>query len=69
MIPVDGDIYIADIPYEKNLESGIRPVIIAQNIKGNAHAPIIHIVPITSKIHKAKTQATHVFLERARKMD
>lgn len=64
MIPVDGDIYIADIPYEKNLESGRRPVIIAQNIKGNTHAPIIHVIPITSKVHKAKTQATHVFLEK-----
>lgn len=61
-IPNDGDIYWADIPYEDFLQSGLRPVIIAQNAQGNATNQRIHIIPVTSKTHKATSLPTHVLL-------
>ena len=63
-IPVDGDIYLADIPHEDFLQSGLRPVIIAQNQKGNASNERIHMIPMTSKTNKARWLPTHVLLHR-----
>lgn len=63
-IPVDGDVYLADIPHEEYLQSGLRPVIIAQNVKGNASNHRIHMIPVTSKLCKATSLPTHVLLER-----
>ncbi|MGN1158342.1 MAG: type II toxin-antitoxin system PemK/MazF family toxin [Agathobacter sp.] len=61
-VPVDGDIYLAKLPYEDYLQSGLRPVIIAQNTKGNASNHRIHMIPITSKLNKANSLPTHVLL-------
>ncbi len=61
-IPTDGDIYIAEIPYEDYLQSGRRPVIIAQNSKGNASNHRIHVIPVTSKLCKVNSLPTHVLL-------
>lgn len=60
--PMDGDIYLAEIPHEEYLQSGLRPVIIAQNVKGNASNHRIHMIPLTSKMHKATSLPTHVLL-------
>lgn len=61
-VPVEGDIYLAELPYEDYLQSGLRPVIIAQNTKGNASNHRIHMIPMTSKIQKATSLPTHVLL-------
>lgn len=60
--PVEGDIYLADLPHEDYLQSGCRPVIIAQNAKANASNHRIHMIPLTSKTHKATSLPTHVLL-------
>lgn len=62
MYPQFGSIYIADLPYIKNVQSGKRPVIIAQNNDGNAHASFTYVIPLTSKTEKAKHLPTHVVL-------
>lgn len=60
--PVEGDIYLAELPYEDYLQSGLRPVIIAQNAKGNASNHRIHMIPLTAKLQKATSLPTHVLL-------
>lgn len=54
-----GELYLADLNQQVGSEqSGLRPVIIVQNEKGNAHSPTTIICPITTK---DKTEiATHV---------
>lgn len=61
-IPTIGDIYSADLPYEVNVQSGKRPVIIAQNNLGNKHSPTVHVIPLTTNMSKAESQATHVVI-------
>lgn len=61
-IPKDGDIFLAWLPYEECLQSGVRPVIIAQNAKGNASNHRTHVIPVTSMTHKATYLPTHVLL-------
>lgn len=62
MVPVAGKIYYADLPYAENLQSGRRPVIVVQNEKGNKYGPLVHVVPLTTKIRKLH-MATHVLLK------
>lgn len=62
MIPLSGNVYMADLPYAKHLQSGKRPVVVMQNKKGNECGPHVHVVPLTSRQEKAKTQPTHVML-------
>ncbi len=58
-----GEIYIADLTASEGCEqSGVRPVLVIQNDKGNAHAPTVIIAPISSRMHKAAFP-THVVLE------
>ncbi len=54
-----GELYLADLNQQVGSEqSGLRPVLIVQNEKGNAHSPTTIICPITTK---DKTEiATHV---------
>lgn len=49
-----GEIYYVDFGKKEgsNTQGGIRPVIIVSNDKANAKAPIITVVPLTSKIKK-----------------
>ena len=63
MIPVIGHIYWANLPYEENLQSGRRPVVVTQNNTGNKHGPRVHVVPLTSNVKKAYNLPTHVVLE------
>ena len=57
-----GDIYMADLTASSGCEqSGVRPVLVIQNNKGNAHSPTVIIAPISSRMHKAKFP-THVTL-------
>ena len=58
-----GQIYIADLGSGMGSEqSGIRPVLIVQNNKGNKFSPTITIIPITSAIKKEIP--THVNLPK-----
>lgn len=57
-----GEIYMADLTVSEGCEqSGVRPVLVIQNDKGNIHAPTVIIAPISSRIHKANFP-THVSL-------
>lgn len=59
-----GDIYYADLGTPNGCcQSGFRPVLIVSNDTANAHAPVITVVPITSR-HKAMYMPTHVPLHR-----
>lgn len=62
MYPKLGDICMANLPYSENVQSGLRPVIVAQNNMGNKHANLTYVIPLTSKIKKAN-MTTHVFIE------
>ncbi len=57
-----GEIYMADLMVSEGCEqSGVRPVLVIQNDKGNLHAPTVIIAPISSRMHKANFP-THVAL-------
>ena len=59
-----GDIYYADLGTPTGFcQSGFRPVLIVSNDTANAHAPVITVVPLTSK-HKAMHMPTHVLLPK-----
>ena len=59
-----GDIYYADLGTPTGCcQSGFRPVLIVSNNTANAHAPVITVVPITSR-YKAMHMPTHVVLHR-----
>ncbi len=55
-----GDIFFADLGNTIGSEqSGIRPVIVVQNDKGNKYSPTVIVAPLTSK-KKKLAQPTHV---------
>jgi len=57
-----GDVFYYDFgEQEGSLQSGLRPVIVVQNNKGNKYSTTVLISPITSKV-KLKYQPTHVYL-------
>lgn len=45
-----------------HIKRGVRPVIIVSNNKANANSPVIHVVPITTKVRRRLYLPTHVFL-------
>lgn len=57
-----GDIYYADFGTKKGSceQGGIRPAIVVSNNKANANAPVITVVPLTTKIWKKPYLPTHV---------
>ena len=58
-----GDIYYADLGNRYLCEQGgIRPVVILQNDKGNAHSPTTIVAPITSKMKSKKMMPTHLMI-------
>jgi len=60
-----GEIYFAELnPVQGSEQGGTRPVLIIQNDVGNAYSPTTIVMPITSKIAKAKLP-THVELSSA----
>lgn len=57
-----GDIFYADLPNREGSEqSGIRPVIVIQNDKGNFYSQTVIVACITSRIKKLY-MPTHVLL-------
>ena len=59
-----GDIYYEDLGVPNGrCQSGLRPVLVVSNDTANAHAPVITVVPLTSK-RKAMHMPTHVLLPR-----
>lgn len=63
VIPTRGDIFYADLPYEENLQSGPRYVIVTQNDKGNKYGPRVHVVPLSGRIHKKAYMPTRVVIQ------
>ena len=59
-----GDIFWAELGEnaEGSLQAGVRPVLVVSNNKANGFSPVIIIIPITSKMRKAKLP-THVLIE------
>lgn len=60
--PKFGEIYFASLVGGKHIQSGMRPVVIAQNNVGNLHSPTIEVIPMTSRIRKATYMPTHVLI-------
>lgn len=59
-----GDIFFAELnPVQGSEQGGVRPVLVVQNDVGNNFSPTTIILPITSKLSKAKLP-THVALSR-----
>lgn len=57
------DVFYADLGEgRKNVQGGIRPVIIIQNNIGNKFSPNLIVAPITSQIHNKAKLPTHVEL-------
>ena len=63
MIPKRGKIYLAVLPVDGNQQTGLRPVIITQNDKGCCHSTRVHVVPLSSRIQKARHLPTHVLIQ------
>ena len=61
-MPKFGDIYYAELKAEGSIQGGIRPVIVVQNDVGNKYSPTVNIVPLTSKIEKARRLPVHVLI-------
>ena len=61
-----GEIWTADLGEEKeaydHIQRGCRPVVIVSNNIANLHSPVIHVVPITSRVKKKGHLPTHIFL-------
>ena len=56
--PHFGEIYIADLQEDVNIQGGVRPVLISQNtIRGNT----VEVIPMTTKL-KALYMPTHVII-------
>lgn len=59
-----GEIFFAELnPVQGSEQGGIRPVLVVQNDVGNSHSPTTIVLPITSRLTKAKLP-THVELTR-----
>lgn len=59
-----GDIYFAELnPVQGSEQGGVRPVLVVQNDVGNNYSPTTIVLPITSRLAKAKLP-THVELSR-----
>ncbi len=57
-----GEIYYVDFGLKSGSceQGGIRPAIVVSNNKANANAPVITVVPLTTKIWKKPYLPTHV---------
>jgi mRNA interferase MazF len=52
--PKFGDIFFASISGDGHIQAGNRPVLIAQNDVGNHFSPTVEVIPISSRIEKAR---------------
>ncbi|MFA6780439.1 MAG: type II toxin-antitoxin system PemK/MazF family toxin [Paludibacteraceae bacterium] len=60
--PKFGDVFFAALNGDGHVQGGIRPVVIAQNDMGNKYSPVIGVIPMTSKVDKAKHLPVHVVI-------
>lgn len=59
-----GDIFFAELnPVQGSEQGGVRPVLVVQNDVGNNFSPTTIVLPITSRMSKAKLP-THVALSK-----
>ena len=47
---------------DDHIKRGIRPVVIVSNNRANKYSPVIHVVPVTTKVRRRRYLPTHVFL-------
>ena len=53
--PKCGEIWMANLPMKGgSVQGGYRPVFILSNDRSNTYAPIINVIPLTSKMNKRK---------------
>lgn len=64
--PQFGEIFYAVLYSEGNVQSGRRPVLIAQNDVGNRHSPTVEIIPMSRRTKKASYMPTHVLVPASR---
>ena len=57
-----GDIFWTKFTGTDHIQDGVRPAIVIQNNKGNTFSPTTHVVPLTSRLNKAKLP-THTIVE------
>ena len=59
-----GDIYYVDFgdDLSSRRQCGFRPAIVVSNDTANRYAPIVTVVPLTSKVKKKHFQPTHVLI-------
>ena len=60
-VPRIGEVYLMEFGGSGSEQCGLRPGLVFQNNKGNAHSPNIIALPLTSAIKKTK-QPTHVLV-------
>ena len=60
--PQFGDIYFANLVGGNNLQKGIRPVLIVQNNIGNRYSSTFEVLPLSSRVYKARYMPTHVLV-------
>ena len=64
--PRCGEIWMCNLTVkEGSIQSGYRPVFILSNDKNNTYSTTLNIIPITSKMNKAKLP-THVEIDASR---
>lgn len=60
--PHFGDVFFADLLGDDHVQSGKRPVVIAQNDIGNRFSTTVEVIPMSSRVNKAKYMPTHVLV-------
>lgn len=66
-MPHFGEIFVAELSGDEHVQSGKRPVVIAQNDVGNKYSTTVEVIPMSSRIHKAKYLPTHVLVHPSEK--
>lgn len=61
-IPRFGDIYYARLSGGEHIQKGTRPVVIAQNDTGNKYSATVEVIPMSTRIQKARYMPTHVLI-------
>jgi mRNA interferase MazF len=63
-VPKRGDVYKARLdPSEGSEQAGDRPVVVMSRDAINQSSPVVVIVPITDRNHKARIYPSHVILK------
>ena len=60
--PHFGDVFFADLLGDDHVQSGKRPVVIAQNDIGNRFSTTVEVIPMSSRVNKAKYMPTNVLV-------